>query len=210
MKNTVRNISAGSALAAARDALAQTEQRVVELENERAQKLTDADGDYLAETAAIDQQIRSLQANATVHRDRIAAMDIKRVRQEHAHRKAEKAAFIGELKKALPRRQAPVEQLDAALKEAAEAFKELAAADDIIFKNWPDVMPPADRFSYLRADRIPALSPMRKHRPMSAGLIRALTNRGPFDFAAEVEKRSRELIEELEGPPASIADREVA
>jgi hypothetical protein len=200
-----RNISAGSALAAARDALAQTEQRLAALESERAQKLTDADGDYLAETAAIDQQIRSLQANAIVHRDRIPAMDVRPSKQEHARREEEKAAFIGKLKKALPRRQAAVEGLDAALKEVAEAFKELAAADDALFASWPDVMPPADRYSYLRADRIPALSPMRKHRPMAAGLIRELVNRVPFDFAAEVEKRSRELIEELEGSsvPAS-------
>ena len=34
-----------------------------------------------------------------------------------------------------------------------------------------------------------------------AGLIRELANRGPFNFAAEVEKRGRELLDELENTP---------
>jgi hypothetical protein len=137
-------------------------------------------------------------------------MEAKHRRLGLARREEEKAEFIGELKKALPRRQAAVARLDAALKGAAEAFKDLAAADEAVFANWPDVMPPADRYSYLRAMRIEPLSSMRKQRPLMAGLIRELVNRVPFDFAAEVEKRSRELVEELEGPSVSNADREVA
>jgi hypothetical protein len=201
VKNAIRNIAADGALTAARDALAQTEQRIVELDGERAQKLANADGDYLTEIAAIDAQILSQQAHATVHRDRIAAMAIRRAKQEREQREQERVAFVGELKKTVPRRHAAAARLDAALKEAAKAFEDLAAADEAIFKSWPEVMPPADRFSYLRAMRIEALSSTRKHRPLSAGLVCELINRGPFDFAAEVEKRGRELIEELEGLP---------
>jgi hypothetical protein len=193
MKNTVRGIGGGNSLQGARDALAQTEQRLIELDGERAQKLA-------------DQQRRSLQADWTVHRDAIAALEIKQTKRERARRAEEKAAFVGELKKTLPRRQAAVDRLDAALKEVASAFVDLAAADEAIFANWPEVMPPADRFSYLRAMHIEPLSSMRKQRPLMAGLIRELINRGPFDFAAEVEKRGRELIEELEGSAASAGE----
>ena len=91
----------------------------------------------------IDREIETLQANVIVHRDRITAMDIKREKLERKRREDEKAAFIVELKKALPRRQAAVVHLDAALKEAAGAFAELAAADDAIFESWPEVMPSA-------------------------------------------------------------------
>jgi hypothetical protein len=209
MKNTVRNIGAGNSLQVASDALEQTEQRIVELEGERVQKLADAEGDYLAEIGAIDQQLRSLRADWIVHRDKIAALEIRITKQAHARREQEKSAFIDELKKALPRRQAAVERLDAALKETAEAYKDLAAADDAVFINWPNVMPPADRFGYLRAMRIGVLSSTRKHRPMTAGLIREMINRGPFDFAAEVEKRGIELIQELEGGTA-VPDSEAA
>jgi hypothetical protein len=200
-----------AALQAAQADLQAAERRIGELQIERAAAIEEAEGgEYINAVTKFDAELVRLRASVGAHRDRVTAMEAKHRRLALARREEEKAAFIGKLKAALPRRQAAVERLDGALKEAAEGFKELAAADEAIFVNWPDVMPPADRFSYLRADRIPALSPMRKHRPMSAGLIRELVNHVPFDFAAEVEKRSRELIEELEGPPASIADREVA
>lgn len=193
MKNTVRSISGGNSLQAARDALAQTEQRLMELDSERAQKLENAEGDYLSEIGAIDQQRRLLQADWTVHRDAIAALEIKQAKRERARREEEKAAFVAELKKTLPRRQAAAERLDVALKEAASAFEDLAAADNAIFVNWPEVMPPADRYSYLRASRIAELSSTRKQRPLMAGPVRELVNRVPFDFATEIEKRGREL-----------------
>ncbi len=51
---------------------------------------------------------------------------------------------------------------------------------------------------------------MRKQR-MTAGVIRELVNRVPFNFAAEVEKSSRELIEELESTPVpELSDVEAA
>lgn len=77
----------------------------------------------------------------------------------------------------------------------------LEAADEAIFANWPAVMPPAQRFGYLRATRLEPLSSTRKQRPISAGVVRELVNRAPFNFAAEIEKCSRELVEELESTP---------
>jgi len=59
-------------------------------------------------------------------------------------------------------------------------------------------MPRADRLGYLRAMRIDVLSPARKQK-MIAGLVREIVNRGPFNIAEEVEKRGRELIDELDG-----------
>jgi hypothetical protein len=208
VKDTIRKIGASNSLQAARDAMTQTEQRMTELEGERVQKLADAEGDYLAEIGAIDRQLKSLQADWIVHRDKIAALEIKKTKQHRAKREEEKTAFVAELRKTLPRRQTAVERLDAALKEVADAFAELTVADAAIFANWPEVLPPVHRLAYLSAFRIEPLSALRKQRPMSAGLIHELVKRVPFDFAAEVDKRSRELIEELEG--SSIPAEEVA
>ena len=120
--------------------------------------------------------------------------------QEHASREQQKSACISQVKQAVPRRQAAIERVDGLVKQLAEAVAALEAADEAVFSNWPEVMPPAHRFSYLRAMRIEPLSSMRKQR-MTAGLVRELVNRGPFDFAAEIEKQSRELLEELESTP---------
>ena len=193
MKATVRSISQNPT-----EALTQAEQRIVELQAEREQKLIDAEGDYLEAIAAIDEQIRTLQASIVVHRDRIAALDIKRARLERKRRADEKAAFITEVKKLIPRRQASAARVDAALKEAASAFAELAATDEAIFMNWPEVMPRIDSLGYLRAMRIDVLSPSRKQR-MIAGIVREIVNRGPFNIAEEVEKRGRELVAQLDG-----------
>ncbi|MFZ1969190.1 MAG: hypothetical protein WAU79_19085, partial [Bradyrhizobium sp.] len=70
--------------------------------------------------------------------------------------------------------------------------------DDAIFLNWPEVMPRIDSLGYLRAMRIDVLSPSRKQK-MMAGLVREIVNRGPFNIAEEVEKRGRELVNELDG-----------
>jgi hypothetical protein len=193
MKATVRNISQPPA-----EALAEAERRIAELQDERASKLIDAEGDYLADIAAIDDQIRTHQANVVVHNDRIAALAIRKARQEKKRRANEREAAIAEVKKLIPRRQASAERIDVAVKEMAAAFDELAATDEAIFKNWPDVMPSADRFGYLRAMRIDVLSPARKQK-MVSGLVRELVNRAPFNLAAEVEKCGRELVDELEG-----------
>ncbi|MGA7714481.1 hypothetical protein [Bradyrhizobium sp.] len=193
MKNTIRNISQNPT-----EAVAQAEQRIVELQADREQKLIDAEGDYLEAIAAIDEQIRTLQASVVVHRDRIAAQAVKRARQERKRLEDEKTAFIAEVKKLIPRRQASAARIDAASKEAASAFAELAATDDAIFLNWPEVMPRIDSLGYLRAMRIDVLSPSRKQK-MMAGLVREIVNRGPFNIAEEVEKRGRELVNELDG-----------
>jgi hypothetical protein len=197
MKNTIRNISQNPT-----EALAQAEQRIVELQAQREQKLIDAEGDYLEAIAGIDEQIRALQASVVVHRDRIAALDVKRARQERKRLADEKAAFIAEVKKLIPRRQASAAKIDAALKEIATAFAELESTDSAIFANWPDVMPRADSLGYLKAMRIDVLSQSRKQR-MMAGLVREIVNRGPFNIAEDVEKRGRELVDELEGRPTN-------
>jgi hypothetical protein len=210
MKEKVRNIGSNP-LEIAQAALAADEKRIVELEIERAQKLEDADGDYLSELEAIDTQLRSLRANAIVHADRIAAMEIKAAKRERARIAEQRTAAIAEIKNALPARVAAAVRLDVALKELANAFASLASADAEVFADWPDTLPPVARLAYLSALRIGELSATRKHRPMSAGLIRELVIRTPLEIAAEVEKRNLELLEELTGiglRPAETAEPE--
>jgi hypothetical protein len=198
MKDTVRKIGNGNALQIAQSALVETERRVAELEIERAQKLEDAESDYLAEIDALDQQIRTLQANASVHRDRIAAMDIKAAKRERARIAEQRLTAIAERKALLPARVSAAEQVDAALKQLADAFAGLETADNALFAAWPDILPSPHRFTYLSALRIGELAAGRRQR-MTAGAVRHLVERVPLEIAAEVEKRNRELLEELEG-----------
>lgn len=187
-----------AALQAAKTALLQAEERIAQLRLERAAKIEQAEGEtYISEVGKIGAEIARLQASVTAHRDRIAIMQRRQREGERSNREQQKAACIAEVRKAVPRRQAAVERVDGLLKQLADAVAALEAADGALFANWPEVMPPAARFTYLRAMRLEPLSAMRKER-MVAGLIRELVNRVPFNFAAEVEQCSRELIEELE------------
>jgi hypothetical protein len=188
-----------AALQAAQAALVQAEARIDQLQTERSAKI-EADGDYIADVAKIDVEITRLQASLSAHHDRITILQRRQRDGEHANRMQQKVACIAEVKKAVPRRQAAVERVDGLVKQLANAVAELEAADEAVFANWPAIMPPAHRFGYLRAMRIEPLSNMRKQRT-TAGVVRELVSRVPFEFATEIAKRSRELIEELESTP---------
>jgi hypothetical protein len=198
MKSTLRIIDPDDSLEVARVALLQTEQRISDLEKSRAVKISDGEGDYLAEVDAIDRELFSLRANVGVHQDRIVAMQGRQRDRDRARRKQERSAAIARIEKLVGQRTEAGQRLDGALKQVAEAFAELSTADAAVFEDWPDVLPPASRLGYLRALRIEPLSSMRKHR-MTAGLIAELINRGPFEIASEVEKRNGELVAELRG-----------
>jgi len=190
------------ALQAARTALQQAEGRIGQLQIERAAKIEQAEDDaYIADVAKIDVEIGRLQTAIAAHHDRIAILQRRQRERERASREQQKAACIAEVRKAVPRRQAAIERVDTLITQLAEAVTALEAADEAIFANWPAVMPPAQRFGYLRAMRLEPLSSTRKQRPISAGVVRELVNRAPFNFAAEIEKCSRELVEELESTP---------
>jgi hypothetical protein len=171
-----------------------TEQEILSLETERARKLEEAEGDYLSEIDAIDRQLLSLRANIIVHADRIAAMGTRRVKQAHARREREKIEAIIEVKNRLEGRASAAQRLDQALSHLADAFAELSAADQAVFAGWPDMLPRAHSLRYCSASIHEALSSIRKHRPMSAGLIRELVQHLPYTFASLVDERGRELI----------------
>jgi hypothetical protein len=198
MKNAIRSIGAGEPPQVARSALQQTEEHILSLETERARKLEEAEGDYLGEVDAIDQQLRSLRANIVVHNDRIAAMGTRRVKQAHARREREKVAAITDISNRLERRASAAQKLDEELARVADTFAELSAADQAVFAGWPDMLPQAHSLRYCSASIHEALSSIRKHRPMSAGLIRELVQHLPYGFASLVDERGRELIAELE------------
>jgi hypothetical protein len=211
MKEKVRLLGSNP-IEIAQAALAADEQRIIELETERAQKLedADADGDYLTEIDALDRQIRTLRANASVHRDRIAAMEIKAAKRERARIAEQRTAAIDKIKTALPARVTAAERLDVALKEVAGAFNALAVADAAVFANWSALLPPMQGLAYLSALRIGELSVVRRQR-MTAGAVRHLVERVPLEIAAETAKRNLELLEELTGigqRPAETAESE--
>jgi hypothetical protein len=190
-----------AALATAQAALEQAQARAHKLTEERATLLAEGEGEnYLSEAASLGHKIASARADADVHRERIVVLH-QRVREQELHqREQRKAASIAEVRKALPRRKAAVERLDAALLEVSKAFSAIEMADTKIFADWPDVMPPAHRLGYFQVTRLSPLSSMRKEQ-MLGGLVREIARRQPFDLTAAVEKLDRELIEELEQAP---------
>jgi hypothetical protein len=187
-----------AALATAHAALAQAEQRIGELMIARSLKLDAAEDDYISEVGKLDVEIASLRASVAIHSDRAEALKVRQRGQERARREQTRLAGIAEVRKRLTRRHEAARKLDAALKQAAEAFADLEASDIAAFADWPAELPLAHE--YFRARTIEPLSTRHTQR-MVAGLVRELANRVVIGIAAEVEKRNGELIEELSSAP---------
>jgi hypothetical protein len=187
---------------AAQFALDHANEKIKSLELERESRLFALEEGYIDEISRIDRELSIEHANTVIHRDRLNALRLRSRDQARIKREREKAAAIPEIKKRFARRQAAAEKLDQLLKQTADCLAELIAADEAVFERWPSALPPASRLSYLRATTLDPLSSRRIQRPISAGIIRELANRVPFDVAAAVEKSSRELIDELESAPA--------
>lgn len=207
MKNVVRTFDAGNSLRAAHAALQASEQRIGELQIERAQKLEEAEGDYLTEIDAIDRQLQSLRANIVVHADRIAAMNVKRGKQAQARLEQKKIAGIEIIRKGLGKRLEAARKLDAAHRQMTEAFAECVRADEEAFDTWPAAVSPLGRLGHFRLEAFEALSTRRMRRPPSAGLVRCVAEHEPFNFADDIENWNCEVIEMLESS-APIAEPE--
>jgi hypothetical protein len=203
MKTTLRIIDPDDSLQVASTALAQTEQRAGELEIERAAKIEQAEGDYLADVAKIDRELTNLRANAVVHRDRVDAMQVRRRRHDRARLEQEKTAGIAEVQKRLGARLDAARKLDTALVAVGHAFAELLKAEDDAFGNFPRSVSPLGSLGHFRLDGIEALSSHRVRRPPSTGLVRCIAEHEPFDFAGVIETKNREAIEMLESAPVA-------
>jgi chromosome segregation ATPase len=198
VKNFFKTDPDGS-LRAAETALAQTQDKLRALELER-ESLLFGEGDYAAAIEKLDKQLEVLRSNADIHAARIVAMTQRQ--RDHAASRLEqqRIAFIADelKKKRLPRRLAAAVDLDGApLKDVPDKVAKLVAACDAVYENWPDVMPSASRFNWTRVSLIDALSARRKQR-MSAGLVRELAARGPYNFTTAVAELNNELLAELD------------
>ena len=192
-------------LRAAEQALQQVSDRIRQLEIERAAKLADPDCD-IAEVGKIDREIVSLNANAGVHRDRITAMQERRRELELARREQQRVAAVSDIKTKLAARTAAASKLDRALHALVAAFNELTVADEHVYADWSELLPPPAFINYTRASTIGALSTARLPRPMAPGLVRDLVNRAPLNFVLEVEKRNNDLIAELDAEPVGASE----
>jgi hypothetical protein len=136
MKNTVRNIGAGGSLQSATAALAQTEQRVLELQEERARKLADEDGDYLAEVDALDRLLETQQRAIHTHQDRIEALQAEIRRQAQLKADRELADRVASTEKALAERDAIAVKLEAAIRDFGGLYFEMIDKNLEISRQW--------------------------------------------------------------------------
>lgn len=175
-------------------ALAQTEARIVELEDERAAKLLAPN--YAGEVDALDRQIEAQRRAAVVHCDRIAAMAEKQRADERARLEREKADRIADMRKRLARRDTAAERLEAALVAVREAYAELSAVDKAIF---PDG-------GYLSASSLHLLC-RRDRRPsdptprMIVGAVRSIADGAGEGLADAVKEKGNDLIETMQAEP---------
>jgi hypothetical protein len=185
------------ALHAEQAALVAAERRLAELLVERAAKIEQADGDnYLDDVAKLDAEVGKLGKVVATRRERITVLEAKARAAVAAMAAKARASEVAAIGQRLTARTAAAAELEQGLKIVAGAFEKMERADTAVFANWTDELPPSHRFSYLSAMRIIELSATRKTR-MTAGLIRELVKRAPLGIAAEVEKRNRELVDEL-------------
>jgi DNA repair exonuclease SbcCD ATPase subunit len=185
----------------AQRAIEQAEERIAQLQVERATKIEEAGDDYVLHVSKIDREIASLRANVAVHRDRMSAMQAKRQRQVRARLEREKIDGIADIRKRLTRRHEAARKLDAVLKQLTEAFAECVRADEEAFSNWAPMVSPLGRLAHFRLEGLEPLSASRRPRPPSAGLVRSLAQHEPFNFAVAIEGRNAEVVEMLEGAP---------
>jgi hypothetical protein len=136
MKNTVRDIGTGGSIQSAREALAQAEHRLVELQDERARKLADAEGAYLAEVDAIDRQIEAQQRAMRTHQDRISALNAEMQRQAQLKADRELADRVAATERALRDRDAIAVKLEAAIRAYGDVYFELVDKNLEISRQW--------------------------------------------------------------------------
>jgi hypothetical protein len=134
-----RKLPASARLDAARNELATTEHRIIEVEKARADAIL-ADADDSARE--LDVRLETLQRDLRIQRDRVGLLEGEAAKEAEEKRRREQAARIGRI-------EAKKRQQDKALLEACEAIKVLAAASEKairlgreIVEAWP--WPPHD------------------------------------------------------------------
>jgi hypothetical protein len=192
---------------AAQAALIQTEQRIVELQTVRAEKLELAEPDFLSAVSKIDAELAGLRSNVAIYGQRVTAMQVKRHQQMLARLEQEKAAGIADVLARLGKRHAAARKLDAALMQVTQAFAELVKAEEDAFgSTWPASVSSLGRLGHFRIEALEELSSRRMQRPPSAGIVRCVAEHESFQFADAIEARNGQVIEMLEGAPIEQED----
>jgi hypothetical protein len=193
-------------LVAAAAALARSEQRIAELQIQRTAIIETADGDYAAEVGKLDTEIRNLGANASVHRDRMEAMEAKRRQQVLARLEQEKTTGVAEVRKLRGELTEAAKEADAAKALFTAAFRKMMKVSEKIDANYPSSVSSLGRLGHFSLEAIEPLSSRRRQRPPSAGIARDFAEHEPFRLEELVEAQNREVIEMLEGAPIEQED----
>jgi hypothetical protein len=122
------------ALAKQRTLLAGDEQKIAELQRERAAALVETEG--VAEIEELDQRIAALRRACSIHHDRISALEMQ-VRAE-AHEKLEQRRLtaVKTIEKKLAARTAVAAELEASIKKTGDLFFALLNSPGI-GADWP-------------------------------------------------------------------------
>lgn len=197
-----------AALEAAQAALHRVEQVIGDLRVQRSSAIENGADDFARRAAVCDAEIATQTAAAAALRERIDLIERHKAEAAQQQREQAKKAAVAEISKHVVARQSAAERLDTVLKQLLQALEAFDAAEQAVFADWPDVLPPAHRFSYLRL-HLDALSTARKPR-MGAGLIRELASHVPYGLATMTAERNTELVAELEAAPVPVLETEEA
>jgi hypothetical protein len=126
-------------LAKAQTALAATEARIVELEQERQTVLAEAD--TVEPVHALDLQISGLRAAAQTHADRIAVLRAAAREQQAEQLEAQRQAALAEVQKRLDAQVELAREVEHAVKQLGQKWNQLLQWRTAILSAWPESLP---------------------------------------------------------------------
>jgi hypothetical protein len=187
--------------------LAQTGSRIEHLAEARQRALLLTDG--LAEVRRLDDQIADAEASITAMTERVKLLELEVSKIEAVQHERRRLAAVAEVKTRLAERVSAAQRLDEVLAQLLPAFADLERIDDALFADWAVELPKAETLRFLRLMNLESLSTHRRQR-MVVGVIRDAVGRGPYNFAAEAEKRNSELAAAIEASPFGETVKAVA
>ena len=129
--------STADRIAAAQAALTAIEQRIAQLEGERAAALVDSDRDVIA----LDRKIEAERGAARVEQDRIAALEVRRGEEAAAARARAYETGIATIERMLPRRAAAAKAVEETIATLIAVVKKYDAITAEVRHGWPANVP---------------------------------------------------------------------
>jgi hypothetical protein len=199
LKNLFRT-DPDASLQAAQAAIVTGEELISQLQIRRAQLVEAEEGVDLNAIAKVDRDIETARAGIAVHRDRIAAFEVKRRQQNLARLEQEKTTGIVDVRGLFNEQVGAYREIDALLAQLKKAFAHAGKVNLKVKTNWPASVSPLGLLPHFDPEILEPLSAAVRQR-RSVGEVRHVAEHEPYNFAAAVEALHSEAIDLLEGAP---------